>query len=132
MSLTLLQEKSSIPEILPRTSLIVSLLFFCSAIAVSIVYGIDWWKPTINTQNIDVTDVCSPIVFKCYGCTDQDGCTIIASGINTINANRQLNISDTHFIYINTGETVTLNLCSGSNESLMLSLNAVIDYGDGP
>lgn len=121
---TLLQEKSLKPETLPWVSFGFSFLLIIAILTMSIIYGIDWWKPSLNTQVAADPESCSPINFKCLGCTKDLGCTLAARGKNTINSNKHLNLSMDSFTYVSTGETVIINICAGSTESVILSLNA--------
>lgn len=121
---TLLQEKSLKPETLPWVSFGFSFLLIISVTTMSIIYGIDWWKPSLDTQVTADPELCSPINFKCLGCTKDLGCTLAARGKNTVNANRHLNLSMNSFTYVLTGESVIINLCAGSTESVILSLNS--------
>lgn len=124
---TILQEKALKPETLPWISSIFSALLIISVITLSIIYTIDWWTPTLNTQIVAVPNACSPIRFRCSGCTQDQGCTLAAQGINTINANSHLNLSMDSFFVVPTNSIVTVNICTGSSESVLFSFNSTFD-----
>ena len=124
---TILQEKALKPETLPWISTILSALLIIAVLTFSVIYAIDWWTPTLNTQIVAVPNTCSPINFRCAGCTQDLGCTLAAQGINTINANRHLNLTTDSFVVIPTGSTVTVNICTGSTESVLFSFNSTFD-----
>lgn len=120
---TILQEKALKPETLPWISSIFSALLIIAAITFSIIYTIDWWTPVFSTQVTSQPDICYPIRFKCAGCTQQSGCSLVVQGINTLNANKHLNLSTNYIINVPTDAIRTLNICAGDGESIMISFN---------
>ena len=120
---TILQEKALKPETLPWISSIFSALLIISIATLSIIYAIDWFDPILSTQVVAVPNACSPVRFKCAGCTNEFGCTLVAHGPNTVRANSHLNLLTNNFVYIPIGAIVTLNLCAGSTESILISFN---------
>lgn len=126
---TILQEKALKPETLPWISTILSVLLIIAIITFTTIYTIDWWTPVFSTQVTPQPNTCYPIRFKCSGCTQQTGCSLVAQGTNTLNANTHLNLSIDSIINIPNGAIRTLNICAGDGESIMISFNYSVSMG---
>ena len=119
---TLLQEKVVQPEIFPILSTILTISFLTVTFSLSLIYFLSWLPSTTVTNLSSAAGTCQQMSFRCLGCPTRPdaGCTLTGTGPLTIQSNH-LNISQFTIIPVNT--TVSISVCSGEDEWLLLGFN---------